>query len=83
MMKPFEVSQKARAKPADLAAGENDPVLGFERRADLFALPVVEKALQTDVNHDVVANNATRRNKIGERRFPADEPATSPTSGRT
>ena len=82
-MKPFEVGQEPGREYADLAAGKHEPVLGGECRADFFALAVVEKTLQSDVDNDVIANNAAGRDQTGERRFPAYGHASLPASGRT
>ena len=66
-MKPFEVSQEASGEYADFPAGKRDPVLGGECRADFLALAVVEKTLQSDVDNDVIADNAARRDETGKR----------------
>jgi len=70
-MKPFEIAKKPGSQHADLAVRKPDSVIGLEGKADLLPLPVVNKALQPDMNHDVVADHATRRNEVRQsaRRF--------------
>ena len=82
-MKPFQVGQEPGGEYADRATGKRDPVLGGERRADLLALAVVEKTLQSDVDNDVVTDNAAGRDETGKRRLPAYGHASLAASGRT
>jgi len=82
-MKPFEIGQEPGREHADLTAGKRDPVLGGECRADFLALAVMEKTLQSDMDNDVIADNAAGRDETGERRFPAYGHASLAASGRT
>ena len=82
-MKPFQVGQEPGGEYADRATGKRDPVLGGERRADLLALVVVEKTLQSDVDNDVVTDNAAGRDETGKRRLPAYGHASVAASGHT
>ena len=82
-MKPFEVCQEAGTENADLAAGKRDPMPGGEGRVDFLALAVVEKTLQSDVNHDVIADNAEGRDETGQRQIPTYGHASLAASGRT
>ncbi len=70
MMQPLEVGDKPAGQHADLAAGKGDSVIGRKRRTDLLSLPVVQKSLQPDVDHDIVADDAARWDQARQRRAP-------------
>ena len=78
-MQPFEVAEEPGSQHADLAARKRDSVIGFQGSANLLPLPVADEALQPDMNHNVVADDATRRDEAcqGSRPFP------SPAAGST
>ena len=59
-MKRLDVFGKARSKFADLAAREIDVVSLGQFATDLFPLTVVQEALQTDMNLQVVTINPSR-----------------------
>lgn len=65
-MQPLQVFEKPAGEHADLTTGKRDSVIGRKGRADLLPLPVAEKTLQSDVNHDVVTDDAARRNETRE-----------------
>ena len=65
-MQCFQVDQKAVAQSADFARRQDDPVEPLQIRADLLALPMVNKALQPDVNHNIVTGDASGRQDPGE-----------------
>src|SRR5437867_13306472 len=78
-MQPFEVGEEAGGQHADLAARKRDSVIGLQGNANLFTLPVAKKPFQPDMNHDVVADDATRRDEASER----SRPLLSPAAGST
>ena len=66
-MEPLHVREKPAGQHTDFAAGERDSVISCKRAADLLPLPVADKALQPDVGHDVVTDDAARRDESHER----------------
>ena len=57
----LQVDQKAFAEFADLARRKADAILFGQIAPDLFALAVTDKKSKADMNHDVAADIATRR----------------------
>ncbi len=63
-MQRLQINEKAVAQSADFASREGDPVRPLQVRPDLLALTMVNKALQPDMNHNVVTGNA-----LGQQEF--------------
>lgn len=78
-MQTFEVGEEPGGQHADLAARKRDSVIGLQGNANLFPLPVAKKTLQPDMNHDVVADDTTRRDEASERSRPLLPPAAGST----
>ena len=69
-MQPFQIRDKPTGQHADLTTRKRDSVICGKRRTDLLPLPVVQEALQPDVNHNVVTNDAAREDEARESRGP-------------
>ena len=69
-MQSREICEKATGQHADLAARERESVIGRKRDADFLPLSVMQKALEPDVNHNVVAYDAVRRYEGGKSNRP-------------
>jgi len=78
-MQTLEVDEETVGQHADLATRKRDPVIGLQGNANLFPLPVAKKPFQPDMNHDVVADDATRRDEVREH----SRPLRSPAAGNT
>ena len=50
-------------------------MIGLQRKANLFPLPVTQKTLQPDMHHDVVADDAPRGDEVRQRAWPRLAPA--------
>lgn len=75
-VEPLQVKHEPSLQDTHLAGGEVDAVLGAQRCADLFALAVMDEALQSGEDHDVVADRLPRRQAIGEADSPPCDVAT-------
>jgi len=60
----FEICDKSHAQDADLAGGKANAVLSFKIFADFLPLTTVNKALNPDVDHDVISDRALGRNQF-------------------
>jgi len=63
-MQGFQVEDKAPAEFAALAAGEMDSVLLFQSGPDLLALAMAPETFDANLDQDVVADGAFRRNQF-------------------
>ena len=56
-MQPFEIVKETTAQQADFSTRYRDAVVVRERSTNLLPLPVMQKTLQSDVNHHVITYN--------------------------
>lgn len=66
-MKRLQINEETSAKFADLPRREMDSMFHSETGADFLPLTMVNKALEPDVDHDVIADGAPGRNQFCQR----------------
>ena len=78
----LEIGEKAAAQCADFASREQDPVPALQIRPDLLTLMTVNKAIESNLSHDVVTGHTLGQQELGQIARPrGDEFAVLAASG--